>query len=91
MIVTVRLLGPFARYSSRADIQLQVRQGTTVGEVLRVLAEHVEAEFQPDVLDQIEQLSSLVLINGNGLGDGRWAAELREGDTVALVPPMGGG
>lgn len=91
MLITVRLLGPFSQYSSQADTPLQLPQGATVEAALRTMGEELGAEFTSEVLDQLEQVSSLVLLNGHGLGEHKWATELRDGDTVALVPPMGGG
>ena len=75
MMVSVQLVGDLGRRTEESPIRLQVRQGSTVAEVIALL----ELRSGEVWLAKVGQ--SLV-------GRDR---RLEEGDLVVLLPPVGGG
>lgn len=91
MKVSVRFLGPFRRYSEATVVDLDLTGEVTVLAALQMLGSRLGTAFQEEVLDHLEEVKSLVLLNHENLPEGRWHTVLSDGDTISLVPPMGGG
>ncbi|HHE72705.1 MAG TPA: MoaD/ThiS family protein [Chloroflexi bacterium] len=80
MRITVKLFAGLGQYRPGQDspgrpFELTVKEGTTVGEVIRDLGLPTD-------------LVKVVFVNGRAREDG-W--ELKDGDTMGVFPPVGGG
>ncbi len=88
MKVTVRY---FARYRSlvgKGEEELEVPAGVTVGELIEVLKERHPA-LKNEVFAEDDDLADVnVSRNGRYV---RFDEVLRDGDTVAVFPPVSGG
>ncbi len=97
MQVTVRFFGIFKSLAGQPELKLDLEEGITLRQALRVIGKRLAPEFADQVLAPLEKgpvasLQALILLNQVHLND---AAEfdrpLRDGDVVAWVPPMEGG
>jgi molybdopterin converting factor small subunit len=91
MNVSVRLLGPFRRYSDRTVVELTLAGPVDVLAALQTLGDQLGDAFQTEVLAHLEDVKPLVLLNHKNLPDDLWRTVLADGDTLSLVPPLGGG
>ena len=80
MTVTVLLFASYADAVGRSEIELDIESGATVRDVI----DHVRA------LGDAERLPATPLVAVNEQYASR-DRELREGDEVALIPPVAGG
>ncbi len=88
MKVTVRY---FARYRSlvgRSEEELEIPDGITVGELIEILKEK-HPVLEGEVFAEDDDLADVnVSRNGRYV---RFDEVLRDGDTVAIFPPVSGG
>lgn len=95
--VRVRFFAPYRRLFGGKERLLDLDAGTTAAGLLDILGdspERREAFFEhPDAgAPGVLRPHLVVMINGAELSSrGGPAAELRDGDTVAILPLMGGG
>jgi molybdopterin synthase catalytic subunit len=82
VLISVRLFAALRERAGRDSIDLELEDGATVGDALDVLAEH------NGLADPLERLPVVMAVNRDYADAGR---ELREGDEVALIPPVSGG
>lgn len=80
MTVTVRLFASYAESLGKSEIEVDLREGDTVGDVLRSVAGLPGAERLPPL--------PLVAVNCAYAKSG---TRLFDGDEVALIPPVAGG
>jgi molybdopterin converting factor small subunit len=95
MKVRVRFLGPFYHLTGRSGIDLDVKEGITLGELFSVLDASLGRAFSENVTAQIEtneKLRHLIHINGRMVSnmDGM-QTRLYNDDVVSFLPPMEGG
>lgn len=79
--ITVRLFASIAELFGTRELQLEVAEGTTAGDVLRELIRR-----EP----KIEPLASAVRLAVNHSYVSK-EMQLKEGDEIALIPPVSGG
>lgn len=80
MTVTVLLFASYADAVGRSEIELDIEHGSTVRDVI----DHVRGLGDADRLPR----TPMVAVNEQYASRDR---ELREGDEVALIPPVAGG
>ena len=80
MTVTVRLFASYAESLGRSELELSVRDGATIEDVVRSLSTLPGAERLPP--------APLVAVNCVYAARG---TTVRDGDEVALIPPVAGG
>jgi len=86
MTVRVRFFAYFRDLFGGKEKIFDLDMGTKAGELLDLLGD------SPARRDELSRPNLIVMINGADLASrGGPAAELREGDTVAIFPLMGGG
>jgi molybdopterin converting factor subunit 1 len=81
MRVTVRYLGPLRDITGHNGETVEVANGAVVGELYSTLQQRIP---------QLQQFRHIVALAVNGEYAGS-ETELREGDEVALIPPVSGG
>lgn len=91
MRVKVRLWGVFQELSGKSEFILDMPQRATVGGVIDQLIRLYGERFKEELLQpgarRVKPYVKL-LLNGHGATLG---SKLREGDVVAIFPPVGGG
>jgi MoaD family protein len=90
----VRAYATVREWLGTREPPLRQRDGSSVREVLRELAEH-SPTFGQKLWDPEERLSGLVVVLVNGraleLAPGGLDTRLQAGDELDLFPPVGGG
>lgn len=91
--VVVRFVGLFRTLAGREETQVELPAGTTVAALLEQITAGLGRRAPAAGGERGEQIPPhLVLLNGRPLREaGGLGVEVRDGDTVSLVPPMGGG
>ena len=91
MRVRVQTLATLYEVSGRFVHELELPEGARVIDAVRALVGRVPGLARL-VLDG-DRISSdiIVLVNGRPVHEGREGVVLRDGDTVTLIPPAGGG
>jgi molybdopterin converting factor subunit 1 len=80
MTVTVRLFASYAESLGRSEVEISIQDGTTVGDVVSSLvAASGEVRLPPSPLVAV----NCVYATSQTL--------LREGDELAIIPPVAGG
>jgi molybdopterin synthase catalytic subunit len=82
VIVSVRLFAALRERAGCDSLDLELDDGATVGDALALLARHDRLG------DALERLTVVMAVNRDYAGAGR---ALKEGDEVALIPPVSGG
>ncbi|MGB9929257.1 MAG: MoaD/ThiS family protein [Methanosarcina sp.] len=94
MKLNVKFLASIREIAGAHEIQFEIFQGDTVEALLERLESHFGKEFQEAVGSPLEDENPKIrfLVNGRDIDflKGR-KTELKEGDTVVLIPPVGGG
>lgn len=80
MTVTVRLFASYAEIIGKSEIEMKVDDGATVGDVVRSLHHGPGSSRLPP--------SPLVAVNYIYANS---ATQLKDGDEVAIIPPVAGG
>ncbi|PWI48258.1 molybdopterin synthase sulfur carrier subunit [Candidatus Heimdallarchaeota archaeon B3_Heim] len=91
--VTARFFGPYKQVTKKRDIDISLTEKSTVSLLLEVIITQYPP-LKDLILDEYSKLGSwvVILINGrnmsifNGLN-----TPLKEGDTIAIFPPVAGG
>ncbi|MFB0543721.1 MAG: ubiquitin-like small modifier protein 1 [Candidatus Bathyarchaeia archaeon] len=76
------------------NVELSIPEGTTVGEILEGLAKRYGGRFREYVYDEKGGIRGhlIFLINGESINAlKRFETVLREGDSLVILPPVGGG
>ena len=80
MTVTVRLFASYAESLGKSELELDLREGATIEDVMQSIATLPGADRLPP--------SPLVAVN---CVYARQGTPVRHGDEVALIPPVAGG
>ena len=80
MTVTVRLFASYAESIGKSQIDIELREGATVDDVLAALSSLPGANRLPP--------SPLIAVN---LSYAKLGTALKQGDEVAVIPPVAGG
>lgn len=91
--ITVRFLGQVKKAAKTNQIQIKIRKGTTVSDLLTALSENLGKQFSSLVNERrILQNNVTVMVNGenivvrNGL-----ATSIQEGDVIVILTALAGG
>jgi molybdopterin synthase sulfur carrier subunit len=91
MKVKVRLWGIFQEIVGERELTIDTRTGATIGDLFNQLISSYGTKFGEELFQpgtrKIRPYVK-VLLNGHGANP---SAKLREGDVVAIFPPVGGG
>lgn len=92
--VTVKFFALLREIVGEWRVELPLPEGATVGEALKVLAERYGGRFRDYIYDGEGRVRDhlIFLINGESIRALRgFETVLREGDTLVILPPVGGG
>ena len=94
MKVEIRLFATLRELAKTNSVVEDFKSGATVGDALRKICERLGAKFRERVLDSSGNPSEYVKIILNGQNivflQGT-ATKLKDGDVIAIFPPVGGG
>ncbi|MGB9861542.1 MAG: ubiquitin-like small modifier protein 1 [Candidatus Bipolaricaulaceae bacterium] len=93
MKVRISLYFPFREEIPENPVELEVPEGTVVGQVLEALVARYPG-LRPRFFDPRGQIHRHIsaLVNGTSIQFRRgWSTPVGEGDEVVLLPPVGGG
>ncbi|MFP3237562.1 MAG: ubiquitin-like small modifier protein 1 [Caldivirga sp.] len=94
MKVTVKFLAIFYEMAKTLRMEIEVPDGTTVRELLKIIDERVNPNISKTLLNDDSGLREgyNILINGRSLDYVKGLdTVLNNGDEVVLLPPIGGG
>jgi molybdopterin synthase sulfur carrier subunit len=92
--VEVRLFANLRELTKMKVVVEDIKSGTSIGDVLQKICERFGARFRERVLNKRGQPNEnvKVLLNGHNIVflEGV-ATKLKDGDVIAIFPPVGGG
>ena len=94
MKIKVRFFTSLREITGKKEDEIQLPSITTVGELLAHLSKKYGRDFTDYVYDEKGNVQTYIqiLINGRGINTFQgFGTKLKEGDTVAIFPPVGGG
>jgi len=94
MRVTVKFFTTLREITGRREEEIKSSSDLTVGEVLKQLSKEHGSRFINYVYDETGKVRSYLqfLVNGRSITTMQgFKTKLREGDSVAIIPPVGGG
>ena len=92
--VTVRFFTTLREITDKKEEQIEFSRATTVGSLLKHLSKKYGSEFNDYVYDELGDVRGHLhfLVNGQSVTSLRGLrTRLKEGDHVAILPPVGGG
>ncbi len=92
--VTVRFFTTLREITGKKEDQIQLTRPTTVGALLKQLGKKYGKEYDDYVFDELGDVRGhlQVLVNGQSVTALRGLRTmLKDGDQVAILPPVGGG
>lgn len=92
--VTVRFFTTLREITEKKEEQVEFSKTVTVDSLLRQLSKNYGKEFDDYVFDELGDLRGhlQVLVNGQSITAMRGMQTLlKDGDQVAILPPVGGG
>ncbi len=94
MKIKVRFFTRLKEITNKREVELEVRDDATVGDILRLLEEQYGQEFSDYIRNKMGKFRGNLqyLVNGKNvtLFQG-FDTKLKESDTLAIIPPVGGG
>ncbi|MFQ6081252.1 MAG: ubiquitin-like small modifier protein 1 [Candidatus Bathyarchaeia archaeon] len=94
MLIRVKFFGPFKELVGKRWMAVEVPQGISILEFIREMAEKSNPRLVEETISREGDLhpNVIVLINGRDIVHLDYLnTKLKDGDTVALFPPVGGG
>jgi len=94
MRVTVKFFTTLREITGRREEEIKSSSDLTVGEVLKQLSKEHGSQFINYVYDETGKVRTYLqlLVNGRSITTMQgFKTRLREGDSVAIIPPVGGG
>lgn len=91
MHIKIRFLAMFKEIVGREKISREVEVGTTIGDVLDMLAKEYGKDFRETIDKKTGQVdvNTLVMLNGRNVRDTN--EKLKDNDLVIITAPVGGG
>lgn len=92
--VTIKLFAALREVAGQRLLIEEVPEGSSLGNVVRRICERLGPEFRKQVLDERgEPLERVrILLNGHNIAFlGGFEVKLKDGDEIAMFPPVGGG
>jgi len=94
MKVKLRFFTRLREITNKREEEIEVKKDTAVEDLLKLLEEKYGLEFKDYIRNKRGRLRENLqyLINGKNVGSLQgFETKLKEGDTVAIIPPVGGG
>jgi len=94
MKVKLRFFTRLREITNKREEEIEVKKDTAVEDLLKLLEEKYGPEFKDYIRNKRGRLRENLqyLINGKNVGSLQgFETKLKEGDTVAIIPPVGGG
>ncbi|MBX5326673.1 MAG: ubiquitin-like small modifier protein 1 [Candidatus Bathyarchaeia archaeon] len=94
MKVTVKLFTTLRELAGKGEVTVETNNKLTVATLLRKLEERYGEEFREYVYDENGNVKGFLqfLVNGKSVETFQGLkTRLKDGDTVAILPPVGGG
>jgi len=94
MKITVKFFTAIREITSKGEEQIELSRVITVKELLDFLSKKYGRPFTDYVYDEKESVRSYIrfVVNGRSITTLQGLkTELKEGDKVAIIPPVGGG
>jgi molybdopterin synthase sulfur carrier subunit len=92
--IEVRFFANLRELAKTKAVVEDIKSGASVGDVIHKICERFGVKFREQVLGKLGQPNENVkiLLNGHNIVFLQGAAtELRDGDVIAIFPPVGGG
>lgn len=92
--VTVRFFTTLREITGKKEEQIELTRPITVGSLLKQLSKRYGKEYDDYVYDELGDVRGhlQVLVNGQSVTAFRGLrTQLKDGDQVAVLPPVGGG
>jgi len=94
MKVKLRFFTRLREITNKREEEIEVKKDTAVEDLLKLLEEKYGLEFKDYIRNKRGRLRENLqyLINGKNVGSLQgFETKLKEGDIVAIIPPVGGG
>ncbi|MHC1601411.1 MAG: ubiquitin-like small modifier protein 1 [Candidatus Nezhaarchaeales archaeon] len=93
MKIKVKFFALIREIAGAKELEIEVKESMRVIDLLEELANMLSEKFRDYVFEGNEVSKSLIiLVNGKGISEMKGLeTELRDGDEVALLPPVSGG
>lgn len=92
--VLVRFFTTLREITGKKEEQIELSKSASVNSVLKKLSENYGAEFDDYVFDELGDVRGHleILVNGRSVSTlSGLRTRLKDGDQVAILPPVGGG
>jgi molybdopterin synthase sulfur carrier subunit len=92
--VTIRFFTTLREITGKKDEQIELERPVTVGSLLKQLSKKYGRDYDDYVFDELGDVRGhlQVLVNGQSVTALReLRTKLKDGDQVAILPPVGGG
>jgi molybdopterin synthase sulfur carrier subunit len=92
--IEVRLFANLRELTKTKTVVENIKSGTSVGDILQKICERLGAKFREQVLDERggPNENVKILLNGQNIVFLQGVAtKLKDGDVIAIFPPVGGG
>jgi len=92
--VTVRFFTTLREITGKKEEQIELSRPTTVGSLLKQLSKKYGKDYDDYVFDELGDVRGhlQILVNGQSITALRGLkTQLKDGDQVAVLPPVGGG
>ncbi|UCE95650.1 MAG: MoaD family protein [Candidatus Bathyarchaeota archaeon] len=89
--VKIQFFAIFREIVGKREIMQDIYSGTTLGEILKMLAKRYGEDFNETIDDKTGKIdvNTLVMLNGRNIRD--IDVKLRSDDLIIITVPMGGG
>jgi len=93
MKVKVKFFALVRELAGTKELEVEGREGMRINDLLKELANILPEKFRDYIFEGSEVSRSLIiLVNGKGISEmNGLETELKDGDEVALLPPVSGG
>ncbi|MBS7642753.1 MAG: ubiquitin-like small modifier protein 1 [Candidatus Bathyarchaeia archaeon] len=92
MEVKVRLFARLREIAGSREVSIEVGDGSTVEDVVEKLSERFGGEFRRYLEENLREERLYLVLNGVGIDRSRASTtSVRDGDILAIIPPIGGG
>lgn len=93
MKVKVKFFALVRELAGTKELEIEGREGMRINDLLKELANILPEKFRDYIFEGNEVSRSLIiLVNGKGISEmNGLETELKDGDEVALLPPVSGG
>ena len=94
MNIKIKFFTTLREIVGKKDEQIQLSESTTLEALLKQLSKKYGEDFEDYVYDELGKVRGHLqfLINGKSASTGQGLkTKLREGDEIAILPPVGGG